>query len=182
MSLTQNLVSGEKVLWQGAPGLGIRFRRMDALLIPFGLFFFGFALFWETIALTITHAENKAGVLAYIFPVFGVPFIVIGFYLMIGRFFWDAYARKHSAYLLTNRRALIETSALGKKLTSVTLADLDAVGLLERNDGSGTVILGRDVSRGIGQNTYTKRAPHFEFIIEARRVYKLVEEARTKRE
>jgi hypothetical protein len=181
MSLMQSIVSGEKVLWQGAPGRGIRFRRSDFFLIPFGLFFFGFAVFWETTVLsTVGNAGNAPPGFTLIFPVFGIPFILVGLYMVIGRFFWDAYRRKHSTYLLTNRRALIETQAFGRKLVSVNLTDLDEVGLEERRDGSGTVILGQDVQIGFGDNRRTKQAPRFDFIPDAQRVYKLVEEARTR--
>lgn len=181
MSLMQSLVTGEKVLWQGTPGRGLRFRRTDFFLIPFGLFFFGFSLFWETNALSILgHADNTPPGFAFIFPLFGIPFILVGLYLVIGRFFWDAYSRKRSTYLLTNRRALIETNAFGRKVVSVSLGDLDEVGLEERADGSGSVILGQDVQVGFGNNRRTKQAPRFDFIPDAQRVYKLVEEARTK--
>jgi len=185
MSLMQSLVPGEKMLWQGAPGRGIRFRRSDFFLIPFGLFFFGFALFWEATALgittgTFTDRSTNLPLMAMIFPIFGLPFICAGAYLVVGRFFWDAYRRKHSTYLLTNRRALIETIAFGRKITSVTLADLPAVSLEERADGSGTVVLGEDQQTGYGDNRRVRRAPRFDFIGDAQRVYRLVEEARTK--
>lgn len=179
--MLQDLVSGEKVLWQGAPAGGIRFRRTDFILIPFGLAFFCFSLFWETTAVSIIGPGNHdQPLIAMVFPLFGIPFILVGFYLVIGRFFWDAYSRKRSTYLLTNRRALIETTALGSKLVSVTLADLGEIGLEQRGDGSGTVILGQDTQVGYGENSRTKRAPRFEFIPDAQRVYKLVEGARTK--
>lgn len=180
MSLMQSLVSGEKVLWQGAPGRGIRFRRSDFLLVPFGLFFFIFSLFWETMAIGFGDKGSNPPLIATIFPLFGVPFILVGAYLVIGRFFWDAYSRKQSTYLLTSRRALIETAAFGRKVISVTLSDLPAVGLEERKDGSGSVVLGEDQETGFGDNRRVKRAPRFEFIPDAQRVYKLVEEARTK--
>jgi uncharacterized membrane protein len=180
MSLLQNLVTGEKILWQGAPAGGIRFRRSDFLLIPFGLVFFGFSLFWETTAATMIGGDHDQPMIASIFPIFGIPFILVGFYLVIGRFFWDAYSRKRSTYVLTNRRALIETTAFGSKLISVTLLDLPEVALEQRADGSGTVVLGQDIQTGSGDNSRTKRAPRFEFIPDAQRVYKLVEEARSK--
>jgi hypothetical protein len=181
MSLMQSLVSGEKVLWQGVPGRGIRFRRSDLFLIPFGLFFFGFAIFWETGALSsVGNARNAPPGFSVMFPLFGIPFILVGLYMVVGRFFWDAYCRRHSTYLLTNRRALIETNAFGRKLTSIILGDLPAVSLEERRDGSGSVVLGEDQQIGYGDNRRVRQAPRFAFISDAQRVYKLVEEARTK--
>lgn len=170
MNFQQNLLAGEKILWQGVPGRGIRFRRMDFYLIPFGLFFFGFSLFWEWLA---TSGKSPG-----IFPIFGIPFILVGLYLVIGRFFWDAYSRARSAYTLTNQRAIIQTMVFGSTLKSMTLADLPEVGLEERSDGSGTVILGRDTQIGFGENRYSKPTPRFEFIPDAKRVYRLIEEAR----
>ncbi len=179
MSLTQNLVSGEKILWQGVPGRGLRFRRSDLTQIPFGLLFFGFALFWEYSVLARSGTRN-AGPIGDLFPLFGIPFVVVGFYKAVGRFFWDAYLRAHTTYALTNRRALIETTALGKKLVSVTLSDLNQASLEERANGLGTIVLGRDTEIGAGRGRRTNPAPRFEFIADAQRLYKMVEDVRSK--
>jgi hypothetical protein len=102
------LAPGERLLWQGAPGDGIRFRREDRMLIPFSLVFGAFALVWWGAAYGI---DAPWPMLA-----FGTVFVLIGLYLVIGRFLWDAYVRARTRYALTDRRALIATRHPGRRM------------------------------------------------------------------
>jgi hypothetical protein len=101
---------GEKVLWEGAPGGGLRWRRSDWLMVPFSLLWCGFAVFWTVMA---ASEGAPAPMVA-----FGAGFVCIGLYLVVGRFFWDAYKRGLTRYALTDRRALIATRHAGRRLRS----------------------------------------------------------------
>ncbi len=68
----------ETILWSGRPLGGIRFRMIDLFLIPFGLFWCGFALFYEWALLTM-------GNVPWIFKLLGIPFIVLGLFMVFGR-------------------------------------------------------------------------------------------------
>src|SRR5207244_7249306 len=94
--LSPQLDSGERLLWSGQPRGGIRLRGQDALLIPLSLLWGGFAIFWEFMALTA--ATKAPGPVAVVFPVFGLPFVVIGLYLIFGRFIVDAKVRARTSY------------------------------------------------------------------------------------
>lgn len=109
------LDADEKILWTGQPKPGLSFKPSDLLLSGFGFFFFAFAIFWTTMA---SSMGSEAGLFGYIFPLFGVPFILVGGYLLFGRFFWEAYSRGKTRYALTNRRAIIAKSAMGRSMTS----------------------------------------------------------------
>lgn len=101
---------GEKLLWQGAPATGLRFTGAGAVLSFFGIFFLGFALFWISMA-----ASMSGGIL---FPLFGVPFVLVGLWLVFGHWFFDAYKRKKARYALTSKRALIARTLFGRRMES----------------------------------------------------------------
>jgi chaperonin GroES len=46
-SARRQLLSGERVLWEGTPSTGLILRPTEAFLIPFSLLWGGFALFWN---------------------------------------------------------------------------------------------------------------------------------------
>jgi len=65
------LLPGESIVWSGEPVRHRLFRGEDAFLIPFSLFWGGFAIFWEASALRA--AGSDAG-----FAVSGLPFVAVG--------------------------------------------------------------------------------------------------------
>ena len=103
------LDEGETLLWEGRPSRRLFIlTRADIFLIPFSLFWGGFALFWNLAAWGMGAP--------FFFRLFGMPFLLIGAYIMVGRFFIDQHIRKHTVYALTTKRAFIATSAFGRKL------------------------------------------------------------------
>lgn len=53
-----------------------------------------------------------------VFPLFGVPFVLVGLWLVAGHWFFDAYKRKRARYALTNKRALIARTIFGRRMES----------------------------------------------------------------
>jgi hypothetical protein len=43
----RHLMRGERVLWEGRPATGLLLRPIELFLIPFGLFWGGFAVAWN---------------------------------------------------------------------------------------------------------------------------------------
>ena len=95
----QMLQPGEYILWQGAPVGGIRLQRSDVFMIPFSLLWCGFAVFWEVMAI-------QSGA-PFFFALFGIPFILVGIYIVIGRFFHRARKLANTAYAVTDKRIII---------------------------------------------------------------------------
>jgi hypothetical protein len=142
---------GEKVLWAGQPRQGIFLRASDALAIPFSLLWGGFAIFWETTVLkSMDHRRNMPPFIEILFPLWGIPFVVIGLYIIFGRFFVDAWRRRQTWYGVTDRRALVLRTGSRRTTTSFELRSISEVKLQEHADGTGTLTFGPIVS--ISQN------------------------------
>jgi hypothetical protein len=127
------LRSGERLVWTGAPRKGVIFSGADILLIPFSLLWGGFAIVWEYIALSARHAPK-------LFPLFGVPFVLVGLFLIFGRFIVDAWVRARTIYGLTDTRALVLRRLAGERLAAAGLDD--EVRIKTQADGRGTLEFG----------------------------------------
>src|ERR1039458_3086202 len=106
--IRQQLGPQEQLLWSGKPRGGIRLRASDALMIPFSLLWGGFAIFWETMVLHSGQKSTHSGRPVSIFmALWGIPFVLVGLYMIVGRFFVDARMRGKTFYGVTNQRVLI---------------------------------------------------------------------------
>ena len=138
-ALSAELASGERVLWQGRPDTRGWFTAQDVFLIPFSLMWGGFAIFWEASALSSSSARSSV-----IFPLWGIPFVLIGLYLIFGRFFARRWVRNATFYAVTDRRVIeISRSILGaRRVNSIWLASYPPVDRRIRGDGRGTLWIG----------------------------------------
>ncbi|HEX2906879.1 MAG TPA: hypothetical protein VHO69_08470 [Phototrophicaceae bacterium] len=135
------LVQGEDLLWLGQPDASKLFAAYDLFYIPFSLMWGGFALFWN---LGVWSSESP-----FFFRLWGLPFLAVGFYIIIGRFFYKWWRKRHTHYAVTNKRLFILTTGLRYNLQSFSLNDLPEL----------TKSVGRD---GFGTITFTK-APGWSF-------------------
>ncbi len=166
------LLSGERILWTGRPGQGVILSSQDIILIPFSLAWCGFAIFW-TVSATGMHAPS-------FFTLWGLMFVAIGLYLVVGRFFFDAWVRGGIGYAITNRRVLILRSGPFSRFTALDLDRLPAVDLKEDARGRGTIRFGAPASIFANRNMSAwspalDPTPQFIAIDEARRIFDLVQ-------
>ena len=160
---------GERILWEGAPAGGLRFRASDLPLSLFGAFFFSFACFWVYMASTM--GGGAPGAFGLIFPLFGLPFIAVGLYLLVGRFFWGAYKRGRTRYALTEKRAIIATNAFGRKLKSYPIS---ASTRLDYEPGpEATIWFAKEERRGQKGRRYTVKKG-FEYVSGGDDLYRLM--------
>jgi hypothetical protein len=138
-----SLQPGEQLLWQGRPRGGIWLLPSDALLIPFSLMWGGFAIFWEVSVLSNQHARNTV-----LFPIWGIPFVLVGLYLIVGRFFVRRWMLRNTRYAVTNRRAVAITPSFrgGHRESAVWLRSYPQIDR-RGNSRSGTLFIG---STGLG--------------------------------
>ena len=168
---------GERVLWAGQPRQGIFFRSSDVFIIPFSLLWGGFAIFWETMVLTQTrHGKNAPAPVRIIFPLWGIPFVLLGLYLIFGRFFVDSWRRRRTWYGVTDRRALIVRTGPGRSVTSFDLRTIGQVIYQEHADGTGTLMFGGvvTVSRNRGFNLSGALPNAFDHTPDAAEAYRVV--------
>lgn len=130
------LLSGERILWSGRPKQGLTLSGRDTFLIPFSLMWGGFAIFWNAMVWLAPFDSNDKGSPDWFFKLWGLPFLVIGLYLIVGRFFHDSYLRKRLFYAVTDQRIL---TLRGSKFISLDIRRLPRLELSEHRNGTGTL-------------------------------------------
>mgnify|MGYP000011702136 CR=1 FL=1 len=166
------LQPGEYVLWEGAPRKGMRLQKSDVFLIPFSLFWCGFAGFWEYTVI--------AGGGPLIMALFGIPFILVGLYLLFGRFVSRARSLSSTHYVVTDQRLLF----LYRKNTQFLLyQNIETLEKEQTKDDRGTIYF---FPRNFYYQDYRRTASYhgnanllqgraFEDIEDVERVYRLIE-------
>jgi hypothetical protein len=101
--LQSYLRPGEQLLWCGRPDPSRFFAPTDIIAVPFSLVWLGIALLWET-------GVQSIGAPAA-FRVLGVPFILIGVYLVAGRFVTRWWRKRRTIYGITGRRVIVQTGS-----------------------------------------------------------------------
>jgi hypothetical protein len=107
MKLQPELSSGETIYWAGMPNPSVIFHSDDWTMIPFSFLWGGFAIFWEAGVLRFWGNHSHGNPISWFMALWGVPFIVIGQYMIWGRFLVDAWLKRRTYYAVTNRRVLI---------------------------------------------------------------------------
>lgn len=130
------LFAGERILWSGQPKQGLALSGRDGLLIPFSLLWGGFAIFWNVAVWLAPFGADQGGDPGWLFKLWGLPFLVIGLYMIAGRFFHDARIRRTIFYAVTDQRILV---LRGSKITSLDIDRLPRLELTEHRDGTGTL-------------------------------------------
>ncbi|CUS03028.2 conserved protein of unknown function [Candidatus Promineifilum breve] len=169
--ITSHLSPGERLLWAGRPKQGLLLRGEDAFLIPF-------SLIWS---LPVLSRLSSRAVLSN--PI-DLLFLVMGLYLLVGRFIVDAWLRSRTYYGVTDRHGVIIRLSTAAEMQSVSLTSLSYLKLTLRRGGTGTIEIGRPRKSSIfgprasrafpfpGAHDYLP--PAFEAIPNAREVYDLI--------
>jgi len=123
------ILSDETIHWAGIPDPKVIFHSDDWAAIPFSLFWGGFAIFWEAGAMGYVRTPSRAGGGDAFMTLWGIPFVLVGQYIIWGRFFLDAWLKRRTYYAVTNRRVIALQEGWNEK-TSMTF--LDALSNIER--------------------------------------------------
>ncbi len=183
--ISAQLESGEKLLWNGVPRQGIFLKSSDFYFIPFSLMWGGFAIFWEFMVIFLPgHAKNgnSPGQFRWFMPLWGIPFVCIGLYLIFGRFFVDAKQRAKTFYGVTNKRVIIISGLVTSQIRSLYPQNLGEISISEMQDGSGTILFGSQLPFPYGMRNASwpgmnaNAVPCFDSIPKAKEVLKIIQQ------
>lgn len=181
-----DLPEDEKILWAGKPEFYL-FSVTDIFLIPFSLVWGGFAIFWEVMVLFIKDKSGHGPPI--IFLLFGIPFVLVGLYLIFGRFIFKAWKTRNTFYAVTDKRVMVLSRLIGRNLETAYINSLPGINKSVRSNGTGTIIFGNfpafsslDTNQIFRQNYIgsQSKAPIFYDIKDVNQVYELVNELRNK--
>ena len=168
-----DLSINERVVWSGAPRQGLMLRASDLLMIPFSLMWGGFAVFWE-----YSVFSSDAPLL---FRLWGIPFVLVGLYMVAGRFLVEAWQRAYTDYAVTDERIIIRSGIFRRRMKSLNLRAMGEFSLTENGKGEGTIAFGVSpagtVFSGLASWPGVEELPRFDTIAEARKVYEIIRNA-----
>ncbi|MEX1376751.1 MAG: hypothetical protein AB1Z23_04645 [Eubacteriales bacterium] len=189
-SIQDNLLPGEEILWEGQPQVANRLNIGNITKSIFGVFWLGFSLFWTLTAFLATRNINASSatgsILKYFFPLFGLPFVAIGIFMV---FISPIKQRKKNLmtfYYITDKRIIINVNTLkSPTFNSLFIKDLNDVRITKNRDNTGTIIFGSSFANSgytarvtlvNSPNYYTSTTPDncFYRIFDAEDVYKLI--------
>lgn len=174
--ITAQLSGNERLLWSGQPSQGIMFQLTDLFMIPFSLMWGGFALFWEYSVITSDAP--------LFFCLWGVPFVLVGLHMIIGRFFFEAKQRAQTYYAVTDERILIVSGIFTSSIKSLNLSNLGELSLTEGKDGEGSIVFGHNpfasLFGGLSSlpGMMNSKLTQFQSIADAKQVFELIHQAR----
>jgi hypothetical protein len=144
-AFSSELQPEETIQWSGQPNVSIIFHREDWLAIPFSLMWGGFSIFWM---IAVSIGQNKPDhSFGFFGIIWGTPFVVVGQYLIWGRFIHQRWKKKRTYYALTNRRALIVEYGFRNRTSSSAFFDsIPTVDKRVRHDGIGSIGFGGPVA------------------------------------
>ncbi len=141
------LRDGENVIWSGQPDPNILFSKGDIFIVPFSLVWGGGAL--KAITSTLNKQNTEAFEVAFM-----AFFLFIGFYMVIGRFFYKYWRKKRTLYFITDKRVITVVFGGKKSIDAKNISDIPAINKSIRSDGSGTITFGNSkFSASMMENT-----------------------------
>lgn len=129
------LLDGEKILWAGQPDASKIFTAADILLIPFTLLWTSF----PALGLLAGMRSNESDPL---FSLFLIPFIAVGLYILIGRFFYKSWAKRRTYYAITDRRVIVISGGRKRRVIASFIRDIPTVNSSIGKNNMGRIIFG----------------------------------------
>lgn len=171
--LRHRLLPGERLLWEGQPDPRAFTFAGAPVMIPFTVLWTAFSIFWEWSAI-----DSGAPLF---FALWGVPFVLVGVYLVAGRFAVAWREATRTWYTVTDRRVMLLGGAWRPRYVELDLLSLPAPQLDEGGGGIGTITFGPayPAARWLGPSwPGVRSAPAIIAVRDAGRVFRAIAEAR----
>jgi hypothetical protein len=139
----RELEAGEGVKWMGMPQPRF-FTTYSKGAFLFAIPWTAFALFWVAGAAGFQIPDFKDGFA--IFPLFGLPFVLLGIWMLLTPLFVYLNARK-TLYMITDKRAVVFEGGSNTTIRSFEPEQLNEIIRKERNNGLGDLVFKREFSQ-----------------------------------
>ena len=140
--LRDELKANEKAIWIGQPDPNVIMKqgfKLYFFFIPWTLF----ALFWiygaSGFKMPTFNFENGFDAFGTLFPLFGLPFVMIGFWGLSSPV-WAKRRAENTVYAITNQRLLLLMFGKNSKIESYYAKDVKQLERNEKLDGSGDLL------------------------------------------
>jgi hypothetical protein len=132
--VAREMRAGEKTQWVGYP-IPKKFAIKEGIpSFVFGIPWTAFVVFWESLAI-------KSG--SVFMTLWGVPFIVVGLYLLTSPF-WEYLRARRTIYVVSNKRLIILNGLLRPSRRSFAPPDIGSVEVVADHDGVGSIVFARE--------------------------------------
>ena len=145
------LLEDEKILWSGRPDPGMHFTLMDLFLVPFSLQWGGFAIYSQLSEFIFDTGQEDIDIT---FALFGSLFVLVGLYLIFGRFIYKKWRKLRTYYAITNHRILALYTAFGKHYLELDIKSVTEINIRTWADGKGFLIFNEGKSSFFNGNQF----------------------------
>ena len=174
--LRDELKANEKTIWTGQPDPNVLMKqgfKLYFFFIPWTLF----ALFWmygaSGFKMPTFNFENRFDAFGTLFPLFGVPFVMVGFWGLSSPV-WVKRRAANTVYAITNQRLLLLMFGRNTKIESYYPKDVKQLERNEKPDGSGDLLFAAKAYRDSDGDQRTK-SDGFYAVADVKNVERLVE-------
>jgi hypothetical protein len=128
---------GETIRWSGQPDPARACLGAMPMLL-FGIPWTAFSVFWMWAAWWGSSKASGDASWFALFPLFGVPFVLIGVGMLAAPV-WKMLLARRTVYVLTAKRLTVVESGLTLKVRSIFPGDVHSIERTQRTDGSGNL-------------------------------------------
>lgn len=175
---TKREIGSERLDWAGQSDPRHAFRAGFGSQFLFSIFFAGFSLFWMASASGLWTAHSAAvSPLSMAFPLFGLPFVAMGVWMLAAP--WRAARHARSTLYAVTESRLIEVTAKRSAMITRTIypGTILSTTRTDNADGTGSLVLTLAERQTSGKTT-SNRTISLLGIEDAVRVQTLLENAR----